>query len=100
MSIDDLQKIQAEYDKQYWQHNSSKLEKIRHITLHMGKLLGKLSSYCEKQEHSIDHSTEQIEKEVVPDLMFYSFQLGNLLDINCGTRYLDRLEENKKKSGY
>lgn len=44
MDTKDLQDKQAEYDSKYWQHNSSELEKVRHITLHLGKLLGKLST--------------------------------------------------------
>lgn len=91
MDIDELQKRQAEYDAKYWQHsNTSDSEKIRHITLHIGKL----STYCEQQEHGVDHSTEQIEREVIPDLQFYSFQLGNLLGVNCGMEYHNRLVRN------
>ena len=97
MDIDEFQKRQVEYDKLYWQHNASDLEKIRHITLHVGKLLGKLSTYCEQQEHGVDHSTEQIVGEVIPDLQFYSFQLGNLLGVNCGEQYLSRLIANAQR---
>ena len=51
MEIKELQIKQSEFDKLYWEHNSSEFEKVRHITLHMGKLLGKLSTYCEAKEH-------------------------------------------------
>lgn len=92
MNLEELQKIQEEYDSKYWQHNSSKLEKIRHITLHVGKLLGKLSTYCENQEHDVNYPTDQIKQEVIPDLLFYSLQLGNLLEVKVEEQYLKRLE--------
>lgn len=97
MDIKDLQNKQAEYDSQYWQHNGSELEKIRHITLHIGKLLGKLSTYCERQEHGENHPTTQIQEEVIPDLQVYSLQLANLLGVDVGERYVSRLEENIKR---
>ena len=50
----ELQKIQSEYDQKYWQHNASTTEKTRHITLHIAKLLAKLATYCEQQEHGIN----------------------------------------------
>lgn len=97
MDTKDLQDKQAEYDSKYWQHNSSELEKIRHITLHLGKLLGKLSTYCERQEHGEDFPTTQIKQEVIPDLQVYSLQLANLLGVDVAERYLSRLEENIKR---
>ncbi len=97
MDTKDLQKKQAEYDSNYWQHNSSELEKIRHITLHVGKLLGKLSTYCERQEHGENYPTTQIQEEVIPDLQVYSLQLANLLGVDVAEQYLSRLEQNIKR---
>ncbi len=97
MELQQLQQKQEEYDKQYWQHNASKVEKVRHITLHMGKLMGKLSNYCESEEHGKVPSMTMIEKEVVPDLLVYSLQLANLLGVNLETAYLERQAETKKR---
>lgn len=97
MELKQLQQKQDEYDKVYWQHNASQLEKIRHISLHMGKLLGKLSTYCEGEEHGRSFPTRVIEKEVVPDLLVYSLQLANLLGIDLETTYLERQGETKKR---
>ena len=77
--------------------NHSEFEKIRHITLHLGNLLGKLTNYCERQEHGGNHPTTQIQEEVIPDLQMYSLQLANLLGVDAGERYLSRLEENIKR---
>ena len=98
MDTKDLQQRQAEYDTNYWEHNASELEKIRHITLHVGKLLGKLATYCERQEHGENYSPDQIRDEVVPDLVVYASQLANLLDVeDIGDKYLSRLEENIRR---
>ncbi|MCH7850424.1 MAG: hypothetical protein IH845_02165 [Nanoarchaeota archaeon] len=98
MDTKEIQKKQDEYDKKYWQHNSPESEKIRHITLHIGKLLGKLSTYCEKIEHGEEQSKIQIKEEIIPDLIFYSAQLSNLLNIeDMGKSYLKRLENNINK---
>lgn len=100
MTTKEIQNIQKEYDLLYWQHNNSEFEKIRHITLHMGKLLGKLSGYCENQEHSTNtEDKEQIKKEIIPDLVFYAAQLSNVLDLDLGESYNQRIERNKKFFG-
>jgi len=93
----ELQIKQADYDSKYWEHNSSELEKIRHITLHIGKLLGKISAYCESKEHGKDHSTDQIKDEVIPDLLVYALQLSNLLNIQLEKVYQKRLQNNIKR---
>jgi NTP pyrophosphatase (non-canonical NTP hydrolase) len=98
MDTKELQRRQAEYDQQYWQHNASKVEKIRHITLHLGKLLGKVSSYCEAEEHGQQYPTTQIEEEVIPDLLFYTLQLSNLLGKDLAEQYIQRLEKNIQKN--
>ena len=94
MELNEEEGKQDEYDTNYWQHNASQLEKIRHITLHLGKLLGKLSSYCEKEEHGEEYPTTQIEKEVIPDLLVYCLQLANILGIDAEEAYKQRLNEN------
>ena len=96
MDMKDLQVKQADYDSKYWEINDSELEKIRHITLHMGKLLGKLSTYCEAKEHNKEQKTDQLQDEVVPDLLVYALQLSNLLNIKLDEKYLKRLEDNVK----
>ncbi len=94
METDKIQKIQEVYDKRYFGHGGSELEKIRHITLHVGKLLGKLSAYCEDHEDGRQHSTVRIQDEVVADLIFYAAQLANLTGVKLSEQYLARLENN------
>lgn len=100
MELKDLQKIQENYDENYWELNLDEFEKIRHITLHMGKLMGKISGYCEEKEHNVLKnglvSTEKIKNEIIPDLLVYSLQLSNILKLDLETEYLNRLEKNKK----
>jgi NTP pyrophosphatase (non-canonical NTP hydrolase) len=96
MDTKEIQKIQAEYDQLYWQHNNPEFEKIRHITLHITKLLGKLAEYCEKTEHGDVIDKIKVKEQVIPDLLFYSAQLSNLLELDLGDAYMKRIEENKK----
>ena len=96
MDTQELQKTQEEYDEGYWEKRDNDFENIRHMTLHMGKLQGKLSSYCERREHDINQP-EQIINEVIPDLLFYSLKLSNVFKIDLEKNYLERLETNKQK---
>ncbi|HLD00155.1 MAG TPA: hypothetical protein VJC39_00245 [Candidatus Nanoarchaeia archaeon] len=97
MEIEELQKIQKEHDYEYWDHDSNELENIRHITLHVGKLLGKLAAYCEAHEHQRNFPTVQIKDEVVPDLLFYGLHLANMFNLQLDQQYLQRLKQNKER---
>lgn len=99
MTTKEIQKIQAEYDQLYWQHNTPEFEKIRHIIVHISKLLVKLAEYCEKTEHRDIIDKSKIKEQVIPDLVLYSAQLSNLLELDLGDSYLKIIEENKKIFG-
>ncbi len=93
-----LQKMQSDYDAKYWNHDGfSTFENIRHLTLHVGKLAGKLSAYCEAKEHARDYSEDQITEEVIPDLLGYALQLSNWLDQDLSNLYANRLKANEQR---
>lgn len=97
MTTKELQQQQAEYDTQYWDHDGySIFENIRHLTLHVGKLIGKLSTYCEAKEHEKGYPDDQLKNEVIPDLLSYALQLSNWLDEDLDALYQKRLEGNAK----
>lgn len=97
MTTKALQQQQAEYDTRYWDHDGySTFENIRHLTLHVGKLMGKLSTYCEAKEHEKGYPDDQLKNEVIPDLLSYALQLSNWLDEDLAVLYQKRLEGNTK----
>lgn len=97
MTTKSLQQQQADYDGEYWDHDGySTFENIRHLTLHVGKLVGKLSAYCEAKEHEKGYPDDQLKNEVIPDLLGYALQLSNWLEEDLAELYAKRLENNKK----
>lgn len=97
MTTKKLQEQQAFHDAEYWhQDGTSTFENIRHLTLHIGKLLGKLSSYCEAKEHEKGYPDDQLKNEVIPDLLGHALQLSNWLDEDLSKLYSKRLKANKK----
>ena len=94
MDTKEIQEKQKQFDKDYWQINDPSFEKIRHITLHLVKITAKLANYCDKKEHGDQFPTEQIEKDVIPDLLKHSAQLANLMDVDLSEKYIKKLEEN------
>lgn len=96
MNTQELQQIQAAYDEEFWQHKQPQA-KIRHITLHMGKLLGKLSTYSEAIDHAESAPSGQLREEVVPDLLFFALQIANLYELDLGKAYLDRMDLNRNR---
>lgn len=98
MTTQELQKSQKEFDDLYWDHDGyGEFENIRHLTLHVGKLLGKLSAYCEEKEHAVDTPIDKVRDEVIPDLLCYSLMLSNWLGADLSAQYQKRLDYNKNR---
>ncbi len=87
--------MQKEFDDAYWDHEGyGQFENIRHLALHMGKLLGKLTDYCETMEHSKDTPIDKVRDEVIPDLLWYALQLSNWLNVDLAAQYKKRMAFN------
>lgn len=97
MDLAEVQTMQAEHDAHYWEVDQTNFAKIRHITLHIGKLIGKLANYVEPGEHGKELPTEQIQNEVIPDLMVYAAQLANIFDLRLEDQYRARLASKKQR---
>lgn len=98
MTTKKLQQQQAEFDAKYWnQDDPSTFENIRHLTLHVGKLLGRLSSYCEAKEHEKGYPDDQLKDEVIPDMLSYALQLSNWLGEDLSKLYAKRFKAIKKQ---
>ncbi len=52
-----------------------------------------------RPEHGDVIDKSKIKDQVIPDLVFYSAQLSNLLELDLGDAYMKRIEENKKIFG-
>jgi len=94
ISIRDLQQFQEEYDKKFVDEKFTGFEKVRHTSLHLAKLLGKLAGYCEKMEEGVSMGSEQLENEVIPDLIVYALWLAREFNINPDEAYLKRMINN------
>lgn len=100
-SLDDLQNVQAKFDQEYltYPNHYRPDDKIRHINLHLGKLVGKVSTYSEAVEHGRAADDSVLKTEVMPDLLFYALQLANIYDVDLEKVYLQRLEDDKRRIG-
>lgn len=97
MSLQELQEQQKYFDEEYYDHYDSLLQDVRHVDLHLGKLLGKISSYVEPGEHGALPSDRIIKEEVIPDLLFWALHLANTYELNLEQSYQARLAQNKQR---
>ncbi len=91
ITLKDLQRFQKIYDERFVDKKFEGFEKIRHTTLHVAKLLGKLANYCEKKEEGVNYSPEQIKQEIIPDLLVYCLWLAKEFDIKPDKAYMERM---------
>ena len=106
LNLKQLDEIQIAYDKVFFDlKGSSVLEKIRHINLHLTCTLGKLARFCEKAEHAIKNGEDPmslpenliVKKEVIADLLSHAAQLGNLLETDLESAFLERIAHNTER---
>ncbi len=97
MTLHDLQQERKVFDEKFWDKKENIDVWTRHVLLHIGKMVGKLSTYVEQREHKVTVSDEVIRSEVIPDLLGYSLQLGNLFDVDVEKAYQGRLKQVEEK---
>ncbi len=97
MTLAEAQKNQERFDGENWEVREDDFQKIRHITLHMAVLLGKLGRFCERSEHGVANNKHVLVEEVTPDLLIYALQLANLLGLDIEETYQRRLQQNREK---
>ncbi len=99
MDLQELQKLQEAYDAKYYdaRHAVDELSCVRHVTLHLGKLLGKISGFIEVKEHGTESSSRAVQTEVIPDLLFWALHLANRYHLNLEEVYQNRLSQNKER---
>ncbi len=91
-NISDLQKIQQNFDEEYFEINCD-FEKIRHILLHLVKTTGKMASYCEVMEHGkVEPDSTQLVNEVLPDLLIHALQIANYYHVDLSKKYAERVQ--------
>lgn len=96
-TLEKLSEKILEFEKESWVAPKDQTGKTRHITLHMGKLLGSLSEVSERREHDIEPSLKILKEWIIPDLLIYSLMLSNLYKVDLEKAFLKRIEYNKKK---
>ena len=103
-NMTDMQQLQMQFDALYFDReyfrNDQNFEKLRHVLLHLMKTTGKISAYCEIQEHGNQGNRDELLDAALPDLYIYALQIANIFDIDLVSKYQQRLaflaERNKK----
>lgn len=96
-TLEQLQQIHTEFEDQYWDAPSDLDGRTRHTVLHLTRLISKIGSYSEQRDHGLPASTQQIEEEVIPDLLYWALALSTSFGVDLEEAFLARLEANKKK---
>lgn len=97
LNIKELQQAQAEYDAIYW-NDIKGVEDVRHVVLHLQKLLGKMAEVCEKYEHDgLSFFSFDLARQIPADLLIYALHLSNRFGYDLQNLYDVRIRENKAK---
>lgn len=91
-----LQELQRECDELSFHIHDKEMaeltlvELLNHKCFHLANLVAKVSRVCEQADHGVPPATEQIAREVIPDLIVYSLQLANRLGVEVSEALLER----------
>lgn len=95
LSMIEMQKIQMEYDEDFWFNRD--FEKFRHVLLHLVDDVGKIAKYCETKEHGKEPDPSELINKVLPDLLMHTLQFSNAFEIDLGEKYEARINSNMRK---
>jgi hypothetical protein len=73
--LTELQDLQRGYDLLYWKEKDN-YKDLRHIQLHMNKMMGKIASITEPYEHGENNNLDILQKDIIPDLLIYALHLA------------------------
>jgi hypothetical protein len=96
-----IQQIQELYDRDMWDIEDPKFEKLRHVHIHLSITVGKLAKLIEPQDHKY-HSGETVEmaengselRPILADLVMHSAQLANMVNGSLADMYIERCKKN------
>lgn len=74
--INELIDMQKGYDLLYW-NEKNKHKDLRHLQLHLNKMLGKISNITEPFEHGELKGFNELESDIIPDLLIYALHLAH-----------------------
>ncbi|MCB9799054.1 hypothetical protein H6758_05025 [Candidatus Nomurabacteria bacterium] len=97
MTIQEMQRLQKVHDDTYYDHTLDMPTDIRHATLHLAKLVGKLAQYSEPADHGRPSDPQKIKDEVTPDLLFWALHFANIFEIDLEESYQSRLSQAKMR---
>jgi hypothetical protein len=91
MDIHEIQELVREYDSRFWSHAPG-IDTTVHSTLHLGKLIGKISAYCEVADHGEIPDDKLLIEEVIPDLLFFAARIANNEDLDLEEVFQNRVQ--------
>lgn len=99
LTVADLAALLERFEHVAWDAPGDTVGKTRHICLHMGKLVAKLASVCERREHGVAADASIIAREVVPDLVYYWLDLAAMHQVDPARVFVDRMAANRRRVG-
>ncbi len=99
MDLREMQKFQSEHDVKYHAEIASwpVKDQIEHCTLHLAKLAGMFSSYCEKVQMNEAADSSLLFTERIPDILIFALKMATLADMDIEEAYLDRIRKVEKR---
>ena len=97
MTLEQVMATQQEFDVDYFTGAIDDAGKRRHVTFHVGILVGKLLRIEERADHGPipeDVSSVLVE-EVIPDLLVFASQLAAIAGVSLDDVYRNRLQQLK-----
>jgi hypothetical protein len=95
MELRDLQHFQHEHDMKFHSQLMSweREKQLEHCTLHLAKLSGLFSAYCEQTQLGESIDATRLFAERIPDILVFALKMANLTNLDLETAYMTRIRE-------
>lgn len=95
MTLDEVMAMQRDFDLDYFTGAVDDAGKRRHVTFHVGILVGKLLRIEERADHGPipEDVASVLVEEVIPDLLVFASQLATIAEVRLDDVYRSRLQQ-------
>ncbi len=97
-TLTELQSMLRDFEAESWDAPDYEAGKTRHIALHLGKLLGRISEVAERREHALEPPLNDLHERVIPDLLYYALSLAEAHHVDLQDAFIKRLHANEERA--
>jgi hypothetical protein len=99
-----LCKLQKAYDEEAWEIQNPAWAKLRHVSIHLNIVSGRLATICERADHqqhakqpSVLADETDLASKIIADLTYHASQIAEVFQLDMADCIINRYRDNSAR---